>query len=69
MINFLSRALDWASDFFAARKGLLPLIGIGMIGLNFLIQLISSGWFAETDFFLHLGVIISILGLMIARAL
>jgi hypothetical protein len=64
-----NRFLDWFSNFFAHRKGLLPLIGLGCVVINFLLRLFVPGWMTGTDFFLHLGVIIAILGFMFAWAL
>ena len=69
MTQWISKLIDRASTFFAARKGLLPIAGILLILLNFILKLAFSGWLVETDFFLHLGVIIAILGLMLAWAL
>lgn len=70
MLNRLSHLLDILSDFFAHRKGLLPLVGIALIILNFTIQFFPwSGWFSESNFLLHLGVILSILGFLLAWAL
>jgi hypothetical protein len=68
MDNF-TRFLDWFSNFFAHRKGLLPLIGLGLVALNFLLRLVAPGWLTTTDLFLHLGIIIAILGIMIAWVL
>lgn len=64
-----SRFLDQASEFLAARKGLLPLLGLVLIIVNFIFRLIIPGWFQETDFFLHLGLIVTILGFLLAQAL
>ncbi len=64
-----NRFLDWFSNFFAHRKGLLPLIGMALVGLNFLLRLAMPGWLSASDVFLHLGVIIAILGFMFAWAL
>lgn len=69
MISRFNRFLDWFSNFFAHRKGLLPLVGIVLIVLNFFVNLVAPGIFAETDLLLHLGVIVAILGFMIAWAL
>jgi hypothetical protein len=69
MLNVLSMLLDRLSEFFAHRKGLLPLIGILFVLLNFALQFFSSGWLIQTNCFLHLGVIVAILGFMFARAL
>ena len=64
-----SKFLDWLSGSLANRKGLLPIIGISMVILNFIFKLTMSGWLTSTDFFLHLGVVIAILGFMLAWAL
>lgn len=69
MTQWFSKLIDRASSFFAPRKGLLPLLGILMVLLNFILRLAAPGWFVETDFFLHLGLIVAILGLMLAWAL
>lgn len=69
MLQGLSRFLDRASEFLAARKGLLPILGMLLIVLNFVFRLAVPGWFQETDFFLHLGLILSILGFLLAQAL
>jgi len=68
-MELLSRFLDWFSDFFSQRKGLLPLIGLGLVLVNFLLRLFTAGWLVESDLFLHLGVILAIFGLLMARAL
>jgi hypothetical protein len=70
MINWFSKFLDRASEFLAHRKGLLPLVGILLIILNFLLNLFPGvGWFATSHLLLHLGVIIAILGFLLAQAL
>ena len=62
--------LDNLSDFLSKRKGLVPLLGILLVVLNFILRLIPGlGWLGESDLFLHLGVILGILGFMIAWAL
>jgi hypothetical protein len=69
MRKSFSNILDWISEFIAARKGMLPLIGIVMIVANFLVALLSSGWLATSNLLLHLGVILAILGFLLAWAL
>jgi len=68
-MQIFNRFLDWFSNFFAHRKGLLPMIGLALVALNFVFRLAAPGWLTGTDLFLHLGVIIAILGFMIAWAL
>ncbi len=65
----LSRWLSQLSTFFAHRKGLLPILGIMMIILNFILRLTTQGWLEHTDFFLHAGVVTSLIGLMLYWAL
>ena len=65
----ISKLLDKMSNYLARRKGLLPLLGIGLILLNFIVQFILPTDVAGTNILLHLGLIIAIFGLMLARAL
>jgi hypothetical protein len=70
MITRLNKWLDFLSNFVAHRKGLIPLISMGLILLNFILQLIPGlGWFADTNALLHFGVILAIIGFMLAWAL
>ena len=70
MEDFLSKLLDDLSEYLANRKGLLPLVGVGLVVLNFLLELIFPGaGITKVDLFLHLGVIVALLGLVLARAL
>jgi hypothetical protein len=66
----MSKLLDKLSDFLAHRKGLLPLLGILLILLNLIMQLVlPPGWLVSSNLFLHIGIIVAILGLMLAWAL
>jgi hypothetical protein len=70
MIQSFSKFLDHASEFLAPRKGLLPFVGIGLILLNFLlVSIFPTGFIVETNLFLHLGLIIALIGQMLAWAL
>lgn len=69
MRQWFSNTLDKISEFLAARKGLLPLIGLGLVILNLIIKLAPDNWLAQSDLFLHLGVILAILGFLLAWAL
>jgi hypothetical protein len=68
-MSWFSKFLDIASDFLASRKGLLPLLGLLLIVINFILVLTGAGWLAQTNFFLHIGLIITILGFLLAWAL
>lgn len=69
MNAILNRLFDRLSEYFAHRKGLLPLIGILLVLVNFVFQLIPAGWLSTSHFFMHVGVIVAIFGFMLARAL
>ena len=69
-MSWLSRFLDNLSEFLAARKGLIPIFGLIFILTNFLLQvLIGDSFLSRTNLFLHLGVFLGILGLMLAKIL
>ena len=68
-MDALGRLLDRLSNYFATRKGLLPLIGIGLVILNFAVQFLPLGWLAASDVFLHLGVVLALFGFLLAWAL
>ncbi len=68
----MNEIVERLNDFFAERPGLLPLLGVGLVILNLLLQIFpgpGSGWFVDSNLLLHLGVIISIIGLLLVRAL
>jgi hypothetical protein len=69
MIEWLKKS----SDYLARNKGLPVVIGVGLVLLNFLLQLLPAwpviGWLAEVNFFLHLGIVIGLLGILIGDAL
>ena len=70
MIQKFSEFLDSGSNFLAGRKGLLPLTGIGLIILNFILVIFLPEWFfSRTNIFLHLGIIVALIGQMLAWAL
>ena len=69
-MKWLSNLIDNASNYFAHRKGLLPLIGILLVIINFLLPFfMQSNFLTVSNLFLHLGVIIAIFGMMLAWAL
>jgi hypothetical protein len=65
-----NRFLDRLSEYLAHRKGMLPILGILLILVNFFLRVSGvGGWLIDVDLFLHLGVIVAILGFMVAWAL
>jgi hypothetical protein len=69
MAQRLNKSLDKLSEYLAPRKCLLPLIGILFVITNFILQFFAAGWLSDSNLFLHLGLVIAILGLMLAWAL
>lgn len=67
----MNQLIDRAADFLAKRPGFLPLIAIGLIFVNFVLQIVpgSGYWIVDSNLFLHLGLIIGFLGILLIRAL
>ena len=66
----INALVDFLSEFFAARKGLLILIGIIFVVSNAILQFIPNiGWLGTSNLLLHLGVIIALIGVLLAWAL
>jgi hypothetical protein len=66
----ISKFLDRASEYLAHRKGFLPIIGLVFILVNLMIQFIFPGnILVASNLFLHIGLIIAIIGMMLAWAL
>ncbi len=67
----MSRLVDRLSEFFARRKGLLPLLGLLLVILNLVLEFALPGgnFWVTSNLLLHLGVIIAIFGLLLAWAL
>ena len=45
------------------------MLGIVFIFLNFILQITAAGFIQETNLFLHLGIIVAIIGFLLAWAL
>jgi hypothetical protein len=67
-MQFLNNLLDKIPEFLVHRKGLLPLIGILLILVNLVLQFFPVGWVAQSNLLLHIGLVVAILGLMVAWA-
>ena len=70
-MKWLSKLVDNASNFFAHRKGLLPMIGILLIVINYILLFVLGpyNFVTGTNLLLHLGIIVAIFGFMLAWAL
>jgi hypothetical protein len=66
----ISAVLDVISAYLAKRKGLLPFLGILLVIVNGILQIYpGAGWLVATNLLLHLGVVIALLGILLAWAL
>lgn len=66
----MNKILDWLSDFFANYPGLLPLVGLLLIVVNLVLQIFpgpSAGWFVQSHFCLHVGLILALVGILLVR--
>lgn len=66
----LNKFLDVLSEYLAHRKGLLPMLGILLVIANGILQFFpEAGWLAATNLFLHIGIVLALVGILIAWAL
>jgi|GEM_PF-3169473 len=61
--------LNTISAFFARYKGLLVLVGIALVVLNWVLRALGLDWLTPQDLFLHLGVALGLFGMLLAVAL
>ena len=58
------------TDFLERVKGLPILIGILLVILNFIVQYIPSlAFLGDSNLLLHLGIVVGLLGMLLAEAL
>jgi hypothetical protein len=71
MDKFINNLLDKSSDFLARKPGFLPMLAVVFIVLNLLLQIFpgSDYWLASSNLFLHVGVIMGLIGILLVRAL
>ena len=65
----MNEFLDRFSEFLSKYPGLLPLVGLGLIILNLILQFFPGSWFVDRNILLHIGLIISLIGLLLIRPL
>ncbi len=71
----LNRFIDRTGDYLAHRKGMLPLLGLAFIVLNGLLGLLAAAVGLDDWFFirqmclLQIGVVLALLGILLAWAL
>lgn len=65
-----NKILDLLATFLAHHKGLLPILGIFLIIINAILQFTAvSHIVAETNLFLHVGIVIALIGFLLAWSL
>ena len=52
-MNWLSKLIDNASNYFAHRKGLLPLIGVLLVIVNFFLPFLVDDWITRSNLLLY----------------
>lgn len=69
MDDWLNEQVERINTFLVRKPGVLPLIGLGFIVLNFLLQLFPGPetWVVRSNLFLHLGLVVSIVGLLLVN--
>jgi hypothetical protein len=69
----VAQYLKRAADFVARLPGLPIIVAVGLVVLNFVFQLLPDwpvvGWLARTHLFLHIGVVLGFLGILLGDAL
>jgi len=66
----ISEILEWLSNYLATRKGLLPITGFTLVLVNLLIVILfPDSLAARYNISMHFGILIAILGFMIAKLL
>lgn len=67
MGRWINELLERLNASLAKRPGLLPLAGLLLIVLNFALQFVlgPEAWLAATNLLLHLGLIVSIVGILL----
>ena len=69
---WLSRLLDGISDYVSTHRGVPVLMGVLLVVLNYLLVIIPGvqlGFVETTNLFLHLGVIVGLIGVLLGDAL
>lgn len=61
--------LDRLSAFIARYKGLPAMVAVLLVILNFVLQFFDLGWFTSSNLLLHLGIVVGLIGLLLAEAL
>ncbi len=72
MDAWLSKILDRISDYVSTHRGVPVLLGVLLVMLNYVLQIIPGvqlGFVETTNLFLHLGIIVGLVGVLLGDAL
>lgn len=70
MLKKFNQLLDILSNYMASRKGLLPMTGVVLVVINWVLQFFPVlGWIVTSNTFLHLGILLAVVGFLLAWAL
>lgn len=61
--------IDRLSAFIARYKGLPTMVAVLLVILNFVLQIVDLGWLSSSNLLLHLGIVVGLIGLLMAEAL
>jgi len=66
----MPHVMDTVSQYLARRKGLLPLVGCLLVLCNLMLRFVTpQSWLGTSDLLLHLGILVAVFGLLLARVL
>lgn len=65
----MNKLLDRLGEILNRYPGLLPLIGVGLIVVNLVLQIFPGNFIVDSNLFLHIGLITAILGILMIRPL
>ena len=71
MNDQFNRFLERAADVLAQRPGVPIFVAVGLVLVNFLLQLFpgTGYWFVDSNLCLHAGVVVGFIGLLLIRPL
>jgi hypothetical protein len=68
----MNELIEKLNNLLGERPGLLPLLGVGLILIDLLLQIYpgpGSGWFVDSNLLLHIGALLGVIGLLLIRVL
>lgn len=65
----INELVERVNTFLARKPGVLPLLGLGLIVVNLLLRIYPGpgSWIVRIDLFLHAGLFLSVLGLLLVN--